>query len=64
MPASTQAVLDHHSDGFYQGIDPLGGLYSRFGGYHAYKGLAEIRAFRAGLIQELPVGSSGSSAGF
>lgn len=60
MQLSTQAVLEHHLDAFYQGIDAVMDDFTDESVIitpdATYRGLGEIRAFFTALIAGLPAG--------
>jgi hypothetical protein len=60
MRPSTQAVLEHHLEAFYVGIDALMDDFTDesviITSAATYRGLAEIRAFFIALIEGLPAG--------
>ena len=60
MQLSTQAVLKHHLEAFYEGIDAVMDDFSDASviitSEATYRGLAEIRAFFTALIEGLPEG--------
>lgn len=60
MQLSTQAVLKHHLEAFYEGIDAVMDDFSDesviITSEATYRGLAEIRAFFTALIDGLPEG--------
>lgn len=60
MQLSTQAVLEHHLEAFYEGIDAVMDDFSDesviITSEATYRGLAEIRAFFTALIEGLPEG--------
>lgn len=60
MQLSTQAVLEHHLEAFYQGIDAVMDDFTDesviITSDATYRGLGEIRAFFTALIEGLPAG--------
>ncbi|MCC6075873.1 nuclear transport factor 2 family protein [Pseudomonas sp. GCM10022188] len=60
MPTSTAAVLEHHLEAFYQGIDAIMEDFTDVSviitASATYRGLGEIRAFFSALLDGLPAG--------
>lgn len=60
MPISTEAVLEHHLEAFYQGIDAIMEDFTDSSAVittsATYRGLDEIRAFFSALLDGLPAG--------
>jgi len=60
MPISTEAVLEHHLEAFYQGIDAIMEDFTDASAVitvsATYRGLDEIRAFFSALLDGLPAG--------
>lgn len=60
MRLSTQAVLEHHLEAFYLGIDAIMDDFTDdsviITSSATYRGLLEIRAFFTALIEGLPAG--------
>ena len=60
MSTSTQAVIEHHLNAFFEGIDPIMEDFSDesvvITADATYRGLSEIRSFFSALIGGLPEG--------